>query len=377
MRSVRDIPQLNAIPVLLRAALNVPLENGKVTNTFRLKSALPTIEFLRTQNAKVILVGHIGEKGTETLQPVFEAMKQFIPDLQFCPVSVGPQARAAARELRPGGVLMLENVRRNTGETSNDLSFAKDLASIADVFVEDSFDVCHRAHSSVVGVPQYLPSYAGLLVEREVHELTKALKPAHPALAVIGGAKFATKEPVLRRLLEIYDHVYVSGALGNDFIAARGYGVGVSLVSGGSQAEIMEMLRNPKTVVSTDVIVAPKDATRAQGTVVMVDKVPQDQAVLDDGPLSQRQLASLVDNTKTVLWNGPLGNYEHGFVEATDVLATTIARSHAYSVVGGGDTIASIEKLNINDKFSFVSTGGGAMLDFIAKGTLPGIEALG
>jgi phosphoglycerate kinase len=376
MRSVRDIPHLNDIPVLVRAALNVPIANGAVANSYRLKRALPTIDYLRAKNARVILIGHIGEAGTETLAPVCEAMKQFIPGIEFCPVSTGPQARAAARALPPGGVLMLENLRRDAGETANDPAFAAKLAELADVFVEDSFDVCHRAHASVVGVPKLLPSYAGLLVEEEVRELSKALKPAHPALAVIGGAKFSTKEPVLERLLETYDRVHVGGALGNDFIQARGYGVGKSLVSGADAARIGAMLKNQKLSLADDVIAAPPGSARAQGHAVAVDQIPADQAALDDGPQTQEALAALVAQAKTVLWNGPLGNYENGFIDATDALAQAIARSGAYSVIGGGDTVASIDKLGINDRFSFISTGGGAMLDFIAKGTLPGIAAL-
>src|SRR5665213_1237657 len=181
MKSVRDIPLLENIPVLVRAALNVPVVNGKVVNSFRLKKALPTIEFLQKNNARVVLIGHIGEQGTETLQPVYEALKEFIPRLQFCPVTIGEPARAAIRALPAGGILMLENLRRDRGEVMNDKKFAQELAELADVFVEDSFDVCHRAHASVVGVPAILPAYAGLLVEEEVNELSKALTPEHPA----------------------------------------------------------------------------------------------------------------------------------------------------------------------------------------------------
>jgi phosphoglycerate kinase len=201
MRTVRDIEILDAIPVLVRAALNVPIANGKVANTFRLRKAIPTIEYLQKKHARIIIIGHIGELGTETLQPVCEAMKEFIPKLQFCSTTTGEVAREAIRNLVPGGVLMLENLRRDKGEVGNSREFAKELAELADVFVEDSFDVCHRSHASVVGVPEFLPSYAGLLVEEEVKELTKALSPVHPAIAIIGGAKFSTKEPVIVKLL--------------------------------------------------------------------------------------------------------------------------------------------------------------------------------
>jgi len=377
MRTVRDIEILQDIPVLVRAALNVPVVGGKVENAFRLSKALPTIKYLMGEHAKVILCGHIGEAGTETLKPVYDEMKKSLPTLAWCPVSTGPEARAAARALPAGGVLMLENLRRDKGETGNSSAFAAKLAELADIFVEDSFDVCHRSHASVVGVPQLLPSYAGLLVEKEVAELLKALKPKSPSLAVIGGAKFSTKEPVLKSLLSVYDRVYVGGALGNDFAAARGFDIGKSLSSGGDLSPEKAMLADPKLMTPTDAIVAPPGAQRAAGHAVAIDAIPKDEAVLDDGPESAAALAALASTAKSVLWNGPLGNYEHGFEDATDSLARAIAASGAYSVIGGGDTVGAIEKLGIDDRFSFISTGGGAMLDFLAKGTLPGIQALG
>lgn len=376
MRSVRDIEVLENIPVLLRTSLNVPVENGTVTNAFRLKSALPTINYLRERYARVILISHISGKGTETLQPMHEAMKEWIPHIAFCPVSVGEEARAAVRALRPGGVLMLENLRRNAGEEKNDHDFAKELASLADVFVQDSFDVCHREHASVVGVPALLPSYAGLTVEAEVAALSKALKPAHPAVAIIGGAKFSTKEPVLNALLKSYDHVVVAGALANDFLMAKGYAVGASLVSSEGQDHIKELLKDKRLVVPVDVIVAPPKAKRDAGRTCMANEVQAGEAILDVGPHTAAALVELVNKSKTVLWNGPLGLFEDGFMDGTRTLARAIANVETHSILGGGDTIAAVEELGLEKEFSFVSTGGGAMLDFLAYGTLPGIKAL-
>ncbi|KND50041.1 MAG: phosphoglycerate kinase [Parcubacteria bacterium C7867-008] len=378
MRSVRDIPELTNIPVLVRAALNVPIADGKVANTFRLRSAIPTIEYLRSRHARVILIGHLGEKGTETLEPVCEAMKAFVPRLSFCPVSTGPEARAAVRAMNPGDVLMMENLRRSVGETKNDPKFAVALAELADVFVEDAFDVCHREHASVVGVPELLPSYAGLLVEEEVKHLEKALTPGSPSLAIIGGAKFATKEPVLVRLLERYDRVFVGGALANDFMRVSGKTVGSSLLSADAdEREIRSLLTNPRLMLPLDEITAEPGSTRSSGHVVGLNEVPKNEAILDDGPKTVAALAKIAVGAKTILWNGPLGNYEKGFVDATEELAKVIAQSDAYSILGGGDTVAAVEKLGLSDRFSFISTGGGAMLDFLAKGTLPGIEVLG
>ena len=376
MRTVRDIRVLENIPVLVRASLNVPIADGKVSGAFRLKRALPTIDYLRKKHARVVLLGHIGDQGTESLQPVYEAMREMLPGLSFCPVTTGPVARDAVRKLAPGQVLMLENVRRDVGEKKNNREFAAALADLGDVFVEDSFDVCHREHASVVGVPEYLPSYAGLLVEEEVRELSKALRPKGPSLAVIGGAKFSTKEPVLKRLLELYDRVYVGGALANDFIAAQGLPVGRSLVSGADQKEIKILLGNRKLVLPMDYVVAPLGASVENGRIAGPRDVGEGDAILDNGPRSVELLSGYAKRAKTVLWNGPLGNYENGFAEGTEALARAIATSGAHSIVGGGDTVAAIEKHHLSERFSFVSTGGGAMLDFLAKGTLPGLDVL-
>ena len=376
MRTLHDIPHLENIPVLVRAALNVPIKDDKVTNTFRLRKALPTIEFLRKAHARVVLIGHIGELGTETLEPVYNALTQYVPRLQFCPATTGPIARAAVRELPAGGVLMLENLRRNAGEVGNSKDFARELAELADVFVQDSFDVCHREHASVVSVPEFLAPYAGLQVEEEVRELTKALTPQSPSLAVIGGAKFSTKQPVLEKLIALYDKVFVGGALANDFMVERGYPVGTSLVSkDANKTELDMLLVNPRLMLPLDEVVAHLDSSE-HGEVAALDKVPADEAILDDGPKTIAALDAAAQAAKTILWNGPLGNYENGFIEATEAFARSVAKSSAYSVVGGGDTVAAIEKLDAAHKFSFISTGGGAMLDFIAKGTLPGLAAL-
>jgi phosphoglycerate kinase len=358
MRGVGDIQLFENIPILVRAALNVPIVKGEVANDYRLRRALPTIQYLREKGAKVVLISHIGEQGTETLEPVARALGKLISGVSFCPETVGPKARGAIRDLSPGDILVLENLRRNKGEKANDPAFARELAALGDAFVQDCFDTCHRPHASIIGLPALLPSYAGLLLEEEVAELSRALAPAHPALAVIGGAKFDTKEAVLTALLKTYDKVFVGGALGSDFLKAAGQSVGKSLVSNADPAHIKKLLANPKLVLP-------------------VDSVIVNDMILDHGAGTVALLADLAHKAKTILWNGPLGKYEDGYVGATNGLARAIAASGAYSVVGGGDTIAAIEGLGLLGKFSFVSTGGGAMLQFLADGTLPGIEALG
>jgi phosphoglycerate kinase len=381
MQSVRDIQLFENIPILVRAALNVPVENERVANDYRLRRALPTIQYLRERSAKVVLISHSGEKGTETLLPIADALGGLIPNVSFFPETIGERARAAIRDLSPGHILVLENLRRDKGEQENDPMFAGELAALADVFVEDSFDTCHRSHASIVGVPKLLPSYAGLLLEEEVKELSQALMPKHPALAVIGGAKFNTKEAVLTTLLKTYDHVFIGGALANDFLKASGQEVGKSLVSDADGEAIKKLLANPKLVLPVDSLVIPASLlgamnARAEARIAPAGQVRSDEVILDHGPGTSALLTNLAQKAKTILWNGPLGNYENGFIDATDAFARAVAASHARSVVGGGDTVASIEGLGLLPRFSFVSTGGGAMLDFLAKGTLPGIEAL-
>ncbi|MBI3572233.1 phosphoglycerate kinase [Candidatus Kaiserbacteria bacterium] len=382
MRSVRDIPVFENIPILVRAALNEPLQNGVVVDSFRLSRAQATLRFLAERHARVVVASHIGDLGTESLKPVAEALGRALRGVSFCSSTIGEEARAAIRALSPGGILVLENLRRNHGETANDPVFAKELAALADVFVEDSFDTCHRAHASIVGVPTLLPSYAGLLLEEEIAALSGALAPKTPALAVIGGAKFGTKEAVLETLLSVYTHVFVGGALANDFLKAAGQEVGQSLVSGADPAHIKKLLANKKLILPIDSLVVPRAAMgsmdlRGRARIAGFREVRNDEVILDHGPGTEALLAGLAKKMHTILWNGPLGNYENGFTDATDGFARAVAASGARSIVGGGDTVASIENLGLLPRFSFVSTGGGAMLEFLAKGTLPGIQVLG
>lgn len=284
--------------------------------------------------------------------------------------------------MMPGTVLVLENLRRHKGETINDPAFARELAALADMFVQDSFDTCHRLHASIVGVPKLLPSYAGLLVEDETTHLSQARTPQSPSLAVIGGAKFETKEAVLTTLLQVYDHLVVAGALANDFLKTTGQEVGKSLISpDADEPTIRRLLDNPKVIVPLDSLVIPYEARESldaaqHARVAAAGQVRPDEMIIDHGPSTVALISKLAQKAKTILWNGPLGVYESGFVGSTDAFAKAVAESGAHSIVGGGDTVASIENLGLLHKFSFVSTGGGAMLDFLATGTLPGIAAL-
>ena len=376
MKSIRTATQLKGKVILVRSALNVPVENGKVTGTFRLQKALKTILFLQKKGAKVVLLGHIGDTGDESLRPVFDVLTKAIPHLSFSNVTVGPEARTSVHDMKNGDVLMLENVRRMKGEKENDHHLAEELASLADMFVQDSFDVCHRTHASVVGVAELLPSYGGFLVEEEIAGLKQALKPKSPALAVIAGSKFSTKEPVLHVLLQGYEKVFVGGALANDLLQTEGFFMGDSLVSGGDHVAMKEVIAHKNLLLPSDALVAAPTGARADAEIASIARIPEHTAVLDIGPETMALLAPYIKKAKTIVWNGTLGKYETGFMDGTRELAKAIIASKGHSIVGGGDTVAALDMLGLTSKFDFVSTGGGAMLDYLAYGTLPGLDVL-
>ena len=355
--------------VLLRAELNVPVAGGKVFDEFRLLKSLETMRFLSKAGARTTIVAHLGREGG-SLAPIAEILAQELP-VAFVPEIAGERARAAAREIANGGFLLLENLRSDSREEKNDPQFAKALASFGELFVQDAFGASHRTHASIVGVPARLPSFAGLLLAKEVAELSHALTPPSPSLLIIGGAKFETKGPLIEKFLAVYDIVFVGGAIANDLFKAQGLAMGKSLISS-ERYDFSNILKNPKLMLPSDVVVEGGSAV----TVKSPAQVLPHEGVYDVGPDTIAKLADVIQSVKFILWNGPMGNYEHGFVKQTEALARAVAGSGAYSVVGGGDTVAAIAKLNLLERFGFVSTGGGAMLEFLEKGTLPGIEAL-
>lgn len=367
---IKDAGNLAGKRVLVRASLNVPVENGEVTNHFRIMRGLVTIKNLINQNAKVIIMGHIGRDPEETLLPVYRHLLKHV-DVTFTYDVAGEETKSCVENMKDGEVVLLENLRQDPGEVENDQAFARTLASLADVYINDAFSVSHRAHASIVSVPKYLPSYVGLNFVHEYEELTKATRPTHPSLFILGGAKFETKVPLIEQYLKTYDHVFVGGALANDFFKAQGHEVGESLVS---EVDLSDgyLLRQQNLLLPVDVIVSSDDGAY----VTSPDNVASDETILDVGPETVHMLTKYIEEASTILWNGPLGNYEVGCAEATLGVAREVARASAYSVVGGGDTVAAIEALDLQDKFSFLSTAGGAMLSFLKSGTLLGIEAI-
>ncbi len=370
LNSIQNATDVFGKYVLVRVSLNVPIEEGTVRNQFRLMRALPTINWLRTAGAKVILISHIGDGSEQSLAPVFDVLAYHLP-IVFSHEVLGPKTQELRDGLKNGEVLMLENLRFDPREKKNDDDFARQLADLADVFVMEDFPAAHRAHASVVGIPKFLPSYFGINFLHEYEELAKTLEPKTPALFMLGGAKFDTKMPLVEKFLGIYDHIFVGGALANDFFKAKGYEMGTSLVSDVS-LEGSPLLTHPKILLPIDVVVDGPNGRR----ICPPDAVQSDERMLDVGPASIDMLAPLIANAGTILWNGPFGDYERGFEAQTVKTAKLVAESKAYSVLGGGDTIAAIESLCNQERYSFLSTAGGAMLTFLELGSLPAIDAI-
>jgi phosphoglycerate kinase len=370
LRSVRDIGSLRGKKVLVRASLDVPIVHGIVTNDFRIKKALPTIQFLKDAGARVIILTHVGRSSENTTEPIFEALRTHT-GLCHMEAVVGDEVTASIDALLDGEVLLLGNLRAHKEEEANDPAFASLLASYADYYVNDAFAVSHRAHASIVGVPKHIPGYAGLSFIEEYENLSRALAPEHPAVLILGGAKFETKAPLIERYADSYDTVALGGALANDFLKGRGLSVGDSLVSD-VDLSANALIHKNNILVPIDVIAHNEEGDRE----TYVEGVRNDERILDIGPQSIERLAPHIASAKTILWNGPLGYYEGGYDKATKACAELIAKSDAFSIVGGGDTVAAIESLALSEQFGFLSTAGGAMLEFLEKGTLPGITAL-
>ena len=340
--------------VLVRFDLNVP----SLTDTDRITKSMPTLEFLKNAGAKIIIISHIGRDPQETLQPIADFMK--IPLVKDFTPSV----------LDTDQVIMLENLRQNPGEEANDEALAQQLAGYADMYVNDAFAVSHRAHASVVGIPKLLPSYGGLQLEQEINHLSQAFHPESPSILVLGGAKFETKLPVIQKFLPIVDHVFIGGALVNNFYKEMGYEIGSSLVD--QSADIKAIVGHPKIIIPEIVIVENERGREEKNA----NQVVSGDKIVDVAPASLDSLTDLFAASRFVLWNGPLGNYENGFIDGTKKMVELASSTAGTSIVGGGDSVALIEQLKLENKFTFLSTGGGAMLEYLANETLPGIEAL-
>jgi phosphoglycerate kinase len=373
---IDEVKDLKCKKVLLRLDLNVPVVDGKVVDAYRLEKIIQTVDFLRINEARTIIIAHIEDKeGNPTsLLPVWDYLKGYFP-LDFCPTYFTKEAEEKVFDLKDKGVLLFENVRNNSGEKENNDEFSKKLANMADIYVDDAFGVCHRKHASIVGVPKFLPHYGGLLLKDEITNLSKVFNPKRPFVFILGGAKFETKLPLITKYLDKADSVFVGGALANNILKGRGYNVGTSLVSLGNFS-VEDIIESQKFITPADVKVETVDKVALIKTPNEVDSY---ERIVDTGPGTLTLLEHILKTAETIVWNGPLGNYEIGYREGTEMLAKMIAArtlSGGESIIGGGDTVAAINTLGLNDKFSFLSTGGGAMLDFLLDETLVGIDAL-
>jgi 3-phosphoglycerate kinase len=371
MKSILSETRLKGKKVLVRADFNVPLVKGKVESDFRIRKTLGTLQYLQLHGARIIVISHLGRDPHQTLLPIADALKKYLPKVQFVSDVTGVAAHTAAQLLTDGEVLLLENLRSVPGEEEGSLEFAQELAGLADMYVNDAFSVAHRAHASVTGVPQFLPSYCGILFQDELAHLKEARAPKGKSLAILGGSKFETKEHLIELFLHTYTHVAVVGALANDFIKANGHEVGRSLVS--NTLPPAHILAHHKLLVPSDVLIERIDGFVGARAVAAVGA---DERIVDIGPDTIRAIVAAARDAQFVVWNGPTGIYEKGFIDGTHGVADALAGCQTVSVVGGGDTVAALEELKITRHFTFISTAGGAMLEYLERGTLPGIEAL-
>ena len=378
--------------VLVRVDINVPVENGRVSDTTRIKRVAPTISEIADKGGKVILLSHFGRpKGRDAAQ----SLKPFAPAIAsvlkrpvaFADDCVGDRAAAAVEAMKPGDILCLENTRFHPGETRNDPDFVARLAALGDIFVNDAFSVAHRAHASVEGLGRRLPTYAGRAMQDELEALTKVLQaPDRPLAAIVGGAKVSTKLDLLGSLLAKVDILLIGGGMANTFLAASGYSVGKSLCERDllpTAREIMEKgkVKGREIVLPVDAVVAKSFAANAPSRVVAVDGVGDDEMILDIGPRSIEHVCSVLARVKTLVWNGPFGAFElepfdNGTVEVAEAAAELTAAGKIITVAGGGDTVAALNAAGAADRFTYVSTAGGAFLEWLEGKALPGVEVL-
>lgn len=389
-KSLNDI-WVSGKKVLVRVDYNVPMDKaGNITDDTRIRATIPTLEFLLSKNAAVIIASHLGRpKGKIapefSLKPVAQKLSQLLygREVLFANDSVGPEARKMAAALQPGQLLMLENLRFNPEEEKNDPEFAKQLAGLAEILVNDAFGVSHRAHASVYGITKYIPAVSGFLMDKELLFLGQAVtNPVRPFVAIIGGAKVSDKIGVIENLLNKVDTLIIGGGMANTFLAAQGYQTGKSLVEADKLALAKELMTTAKTkgvnlLLPEDVVVAEKFAADADHNAVPVAQIPSEWMALDIGPATAKKFAAALQGAKTVVWNGPMGVFEFdAFAVGTEAVAKAVAASGAKSIVGGGDSVAALEKLKLAAKISHISTGGGASLEFLEGKELPGVAAL-
>ena len=384
-RSVRDV-DVRDKRVLVRVDFNVPVKDGQVTDDTRIQRALPTIRYLLEEGARPALISHLGRpKGEPDPKYALDPVAKKLEELLGAPVrklhtAVGAEVEDALNDPDGEGVVLLENSRFYPGETENDPEFAEQLASPFDLYVNDAFGAAHRAHATTVGVAELLPAAAGLLLEEEIDNLDKVLRdPERPFVAILGGAKVSDKVKVIESLLEVADTLLVGGAMCFTFFKSRGYKIGNSLVEDKYLEEAKRLMgeAGERLVLPVDVVVAEKMEEDADTEIVRVEKMPENMMGLDIGPETVDEFRGYITDARTIFWNGPMGVFEmDAYAAGTEGVARAVAESEAISVVGGGDSVAAVRKLGLEDEMGFISTGGGASLEYVEGKELPGVAVL-
>jgi phosphoglycerate kinase len=375
--------------VLVRVDFNVPIKEGKILDDTRMRRALPTIKYLQEQGAKVILMTHLGRPKGQVVPEM--SVRQLVPHLSellgqevlFAADCGGPESQKVAAELQAGQVAILENVRFYPGEEKNDLDFAKELAGLGEVYVNDAFGTAHRAHSSTEGISRFLPAVSGFLMEKEITALSEALdNPAQPFVVILGGAKVSDKISVIENLLKKAAYLLIGGAMANTFLKAQGYAMGASKVEEDQLETAQKLLKKAEAsgvtmLLPQDVVVAHELSAEAEGKVCDLGEIPENGMALDIGDKTVEAFSQIIAKAKTIVWNGPLGVYEYPqFARGTNKIAQAAASSQGKTIVGGGDVVAAVEKSGLADSIYHISTGGGASLEFLEGKVLPGVAAL-
>ena len=389
-KSVKDV-DVKGKKVLLRCDFNVPLDKktGEITSDKRIVAALPTIQYLLDNGAAVIACSHLGKPKGEwkpelSLTPVAKRLSELLgKDVVFAKDIIGEDAKAKAAALQSGEIMLLENLRYDIREEKNGADFAEELASMAEIFVSDAFGTVHRAHASTAGVAAFLPAYSGFLVQKELDIMGTALNdPKRPFVAVLGGAKVESKIGVINNLLEKADTIIIGGGMAYTFLAAKGYGVGTSLLDAERIDYAKDMMakaeeKGVQFLLSEDVVIAPEFEADAESREVSADQIPDDWMGMDIGSKTIEKFSEAIKSAATVVWNGPMGVFEFDkFAKGTEAMAKALAESDAITIVGGGDSAAAVEKLGYADKMTHISTGGGASLEFLEGKELPGVACL-